>query len=194
MRSPQIVLENLQKHSLNEDYRFERLYRNFYNPDFYLLAYQNIYADKGAMTPGIDGLTLDGYGIERVNRIIESLKNHTYQPSPARRSYIPKRNGKLRPLGIPSADDKLVQEVVRMMLESIYEPTFSNFSHGFRPKRSCHTALLQIQHNFTAVKWFVEGDIESYFDTSADSYCGCTYLVRIYWDQTTQHWLKHTLY
>jgi len=165
MRSPQIVLENLQKHSLDKHYRFERLYRNLYNPDFYLLAYQNIYANKGAMTPGIDGLTLDGYGMERVNRIIESLKNHTYQPSPARRSYIPKKNGKLRPLGILSADDKLVQEVVRMMLESIYEPTFSNFSHGFRPKRSCHTALLQIQHNFTAVKWFVEGDIKACFDT-----------------------------
>lgn len=152
-------------HSLDKQYRFERLYRNLYNPDFYLLAYQNIYANKGAMTPGIDGLTLDGYGMERVNRIIESLKNHSYQPSPARRRYIPKKNGKLRPLGIPSADDKLVQEVVRMMLESIYEPTFSSFSHGFRPKRSCHTALLQIQHNFTAVKWFVEGDIKAYFDT-----------------------------
>lgn len=165
MRSPQIVLENLQRHSLNKQYCFERLYRNLYNPDFFLLAYQNIYANKGALTPGIDGLTLDGYGMERVNRIIESLKDRSYQPAPARRSYIPKKNGKLRPLGIPSADDKLVQEVVRMVLESIYETTFSNYSHGFRPSRSCHTALLQVQHNYTAVKWFVEGDIKAYFDT-----------------------------
>jgi group II intron reverse transcriptase/maturase len=165
MRSPQNVLENLQRHSLDKTYRYERLYRNLYNPDFYLLAYQNIYANKGAMTPGIDGLTLDGYGAERVNGVIESLKNHSYRPNPARRRYIPKKNGKMRPLGIPSANDKLVQEIVRMMLEGIYEPTFSNFSHGFRPKRSCHTALLQIQHNFTAVKWFVEGDIKAYFDT-----------------------------
>ncbi|MDR3288468.1 MAG: group II intron reverse transcriptase/maturase [Peptococcaceae bacterium] len=167
MRSPQLVLENLQRHSLDKNYRYERLYRNLYNPDFYLLAYQNIYANKGAMTPGIDGLTLDGYGMERVNQVIESLRNHSYRPNPARRRYIPKQNNpsKKRPLGIPSANDKLVQEIVRMILESIYEPTFSTCSHGFRPKRSCHTALLQIQHNFTAVKWFVEGDIKAYFDT-----------------------------
>ena len=165
MRSPQIVLENLQRHSLDKNYRYERLYRNLYNPDFYLLAYQNVYSNKGAMTPGIDGLTLDGYGAERVDSVIETLKNHSYQPNPARRQYIPKKNGKMRPLGIPSANDKLVQEVVRLILESIYEPTFSNLSHGFRPKRSCHTALLQIQHNFTAVKWFIEGDIKAFFDT-----------------------------
>jgi len=158
-------LENLLRHSLDKTYRYERLYRNLYNPDFYLLAYQNVYTNKGAMTPGIDGLTLDGYGVERVNSVIESLKNHSYQPNPARRRYIPKKNGKMRPLGIPSANDKLVQEIVRMMLEGIYEPTLSNFSHGFRPRRSGHTALLQIQHNFTAVKWFVEGDIKAYFDT-----------------------------
>jgi len=102
MRSPQTVLENLQRHSQNKTYRYERLYRNLYNPDFYLLAYQNVYANKGAMTPGIDGLTLDGYGTERVNSVIESLKNHSYQPNPARRRYIPKKNGKMRPLGIPT--------------------------------------------------------------------------------------------
>jgi group II intron reverse transcriptase/maturase len=164
MRSPQIVLENLQGHSLDKTYRFERLYRNLYNPDFYLLAYQNLYANKGAMTPGIDGLSLDGYGAERVDNLIATLKDHSYQPNPARRRYIPKKDGKKRPLGIPSADDKLVQEIVRMMLESIYEPTFSNLSHGFRPKRSCHTALQQVQHTFTAAKWFVEGDIKAYFD------------------------------
>lgn len=165
MRSPQTVLENLQRHSLDKTYQYERLYRNLYNPDFFLLAYQNVYANKGAMTPGIDELTLDGYGMERVNSVIESLKDHSYQPNPARRRFIRKKNGKMRPLGIPSANDKLVQEIVRMMLESIYEPTFSNSSHGFRPKRSCHTALMQIQHNFTAVKWLVEGDIKAYFDT-----------------------------
>ena len=165
MRSPKTVLENLQRHSLDKSYKYERLYRNLYNHDFYLLAYQNVYANKGAMTPGIDGLTLDGYGNERINNLIDTLKNRSYQPTPARRRYIPKKNGKMRPLGIPSANDKLVQEVVRMMLESIYEPSFSKYSHGFRPQRSCHTALLQIQHNFTGVKWFVEGDIKAYFDT-----------------------------
>ena len=165
MRSPKIILENLQKHSKEENYKYERLYRNLYNEDFYLQALQNIYANKGAMTPGIDGLTLDGFGKERVERLIASLKDHSYQPKAVRRQYIKKKSGKLRPLGISSSDDKLVGEIVKMILESIYDPTFSNYSHGFRLKRSCHTALMQLQHNFTGIKWFVEGDIKSYFDT-----------------------------
>lgn len=165
MRSPKIILENLQKHSKDENYKYERLYRNLYNEDFYLQALQNIYSNKGAMTPGIDGLTLDGYGKERIDRIISAIKNHSYQPQPVRRQYIQKKNGKMRPLGISSSDDKLVEEVMRMMLECIYDASFSKRSHGFRPKRSCHSALLQLQHDFTGVKWFVEGDIKSYFDT-----------------------------
>ena len=100
---------------------------------------------------------------ERINKIIEKLKDFSYQPKPARRTYIPKKNGKLRPLGIPSIDDKLVQEVVRMLLNSIYEGSFHNRSHGFRPQRSCHTALYQTRKTFTAVRWFVEGDIEGFF-------------------------------
>ena len=165
MRSPKVILENLQKHSNKEVYGYERLYRNLYNHDFYLQAYQNIYANKGAMTPGIDGITFDGLGNRRITQLINSLKNHSYQPNPVKRVYIPKKNGKKRPLGIASSDDKLVQEIIRMILESIYEPTFSNYSHGFRPTRSCHTALLQIQHNFTGIRWFIEGDIKAYFDT-----------------------------
>ena len=118
------------------------------------------------MTPGVDGNSLDGMSSVRIQRIIESLKDHSYMPNPARRTYINKKNStKKRPLGIPSADDKLVQEVVRLLLESIYEPAFSLNSHGFRPKRSCHTALLQIQRTFKGVKWFVEGDIKACFDS-----------------------------
>lgn len=165
MRSPTVILEHLQKHSTDESYKFERLYRNLYNEDFYLLALQNIYSHQGAMTPGIDGLTLDGYGQERIQRIICAIKDHSYQPSPVRREYIKKKSGKLRPLGISSSDDKLVEEIVKMLLESIFERTFSNSSHGFRPNRSCHTARLHVQHKFTGVKWFIEGDIKSYFDT-----------------------------
>lgn len=116
------------------------------------------------MTAGTDGKTVDGIGMKRINALIARLKDFSYQPAPARRTYIPKANGKKRPLGIPSFDDKLVQEVVRMILESIYEPTFLNTSHGFRPKRSCHTALQHVQKNFTGVKWFVEGDIKGCFD------------------------------
>jgi len=166
MRSPQVVLENLQKQSLEKDYQFERLYRNLYSLDFFLLAYQNLYAKKGATTPGVGGQTLDSAGTKRIESLIQSLKDHSYQPQPARRQYIPKKSGKgQRPLGISTANDKLVQEVVRMLLESIYEPAFSKFSHGFRPEKSCHTALAQVQNNFTGVKWFVEGDIKACFDT-----------------------------
>jgi RNA-directed DNA polymerase len=79
--------------------------------------------------------------------------------------YVPKKNGKKRPLGISSGDDKLVQEVVRSILEQIYEPVFANSSHGFRPRRSPHSALEQIEHQWTAVKWIIDMDIRSYYDT-----------------------------
>ena len=103
---------------------------------------------------------------KRINALIESLKDFSYQPNPARRVYIEKKNStKKRPLGIPSTEDKLVQEVVKMILESIYEPNFSDYSHGFRPNRSCHSALQQIQNQFTGITWFVEGDIHACFDS-----------------------------
>jgi group II intron reverse transcriptase/maturase len=165
MRNPLIVLETLSEKSSDISYKYERLYRNLYNPEFYYLAYQNIYANKGSMTPGSDNLTIDGMSLKRIDNIIESMKDHSYQPEPARRTHIKKKDGKSRPLGIPSADDKLVQEVVRMILESIYEPSFSKNSHGFRPDKSCHTALSQIQHAFTGVRWFIEGDIQKCFDS-----------------------------
>lgn len=164
LRNPVDVLESLRKNAKNNDYKYKRLYRNLYNLEFYFLAYQNIYGKAGNMTKGTDGQTIDGMGITRISKIIESMKNHSYQPNPARRVYIKKANGKLRPLGIPSVDDKLVQEVIRMILESIFEPTFSRLSHGFRPNKSCHTALVQIKKEFTGAKWFIEGDIKGFFD------------------------------
>jgi len=117
------------------------------------------------MTPGADQKTLDGMSIERINSIIEQIRNHSYQPTPAKRIYIPKANGKRRPLGIPSIDDKLVQEVARLILESIYEPTFSSQSHGFRSNKSVHTALDCVRKSFTATKWWIEVDIKSFFDS-----------------------------
>lgn len=164
MRNPINLLSSLQKHSCDKNYSYERLYRNLFNRDLFLLAYQNIYASQGNMTQGTDGKTIDGMSIRRIDKLIESLKDESYQPQPSRRTYIPKKNGKLRPLGIPSFDDKLIQEVIRMLLEAVYENSFSDASHGFRPKRSCHTALQQIQTRFTGVKWFVEGDIKGFFD------------------------------
>lgn len=167
MRNPTDVLNSLSDKSKNPGYRFQRLYRNLYNPDFYLLAYKNIYANGGSMTPGVNGITIDGMSSQRIAKLIESLKDRSYQPNPARRTYIAKKNNpaKKRPLGIPSGDDKLVQEVIRMLLESIYEPNFSDASHGFRPQKSCHTALTKIQKTFTGAKWFVEGDIKACFDS-----------------------------
>lgn len=164
MRNPKNVLESLTSKAANEDYHYKRLYRNLYNPEFFLLAYERIQAKPGNITAGNDGNTIDGMSMKRIDSLIQKLKDFSYQPKPARRTYIPKANGKMRPLGIPAFDDKLVQEVVRMILESIYEPTFQNSSHGFRPKRSCHTALQYIKRNYTGVKWFVEGDIKGCFD------------------------------
>lgn len=166
LRNPIDVLSSLTEMSKNESYKFQRLYRNLYNPEFYWLAYKNIYANTGSMTAGVDGTTIDGMGSERIAGIITSLRDKSYQPRPARREYIAKKNSKkMRPLGIQSGNDKLVQEVVKMILESIYEPVFSKHSHGFRPNRSCQTALQQIQKTFTGANWFVEGDIHACFDS-----------------------------
>lgn len=164
MRNPINLLGSLQYHSNDRSYTYERLYRNLYNRDLFLLAYQNIYAAPGNMTPGTDGKTIDTMSLNRIDGIIARLKNESYQPQPSRRTYIPKKNGTLRPLGIPSFDDKLVQECVRLMLEAIYEGSFAKTSHGFRPQHSCHTALDHLQKNFSGVKWFVEGDIKGFFD------------------------------
>src|SRR6266446_4056274 len=133
-------------------------------PDLWEQAYGNIYDNKGGMTPGVDGLTIDGYSDERANNLLGLLRENRYMPSPVQRAYIPKSNGKQRPLGKPTANDKHVQEVWRMILESIYEPVFKDSSHGFRMQRSCHTALKSIVSTWSGTKWFIEFDIEGFFD------------------------------
>jgi len=145
--------------------RINGLFRLLENPILWHEAYAKIYANKGATTPGVDKMTLDGFSEERVAAIMARLKDGTYRFQPVRRTYVPKKNGKKRPLGISSGDDKRVQEVVRIILERIYEPIFDDHSHGFRPKRSPHTALEQIGRQWTAVKWFVDMDIRDYFNT-----------------------------
>lgn len=164
MQCPKVVLSNLRKKSLDEKYQYTRLYRNLYNPDFFLLAYDNLSQNDGALTMGVDKRSIDGFSMEEISRLIEVLKNKSYQPYPSKRVYIPKKNGKKRPLGIPSFCDKLVQEVIRMILEEIYEPNFSISSHAYRKKKSCHSALLEIKRTFTGSKWFIEGDIRGFFD------------------------------
>lgn len=160
------ILVNISKNSKkNKSEVFTRLYRYMLRPDIYYVAYQNLYANSGASTKGIDDDTADGFSEEKVNKIIEMLSSETYSPKAVRREYIEKKNSsKKRPLGIPTFTDKLVGEVLRMILEAVYEPIFSNHSHGFRPQRSCHTALKSLKNEFTGAKWFIEGDIKGCFD------------------------------
>jgi group II intron reverse transcriptase/maturase len=136
-----------------------QLYRQMFNKDLYLLAYGNIYPNKGAMTPGAGGETADGMSEGKIDEIIELMRHERYRFPPARRIYIPKKNGKLRPLGLPDWSGKLVGEVVRLLLEAYYEPAFSGRSHGFRKGRGCHTALREVRDAWTGTVWFIEGDI-----------------------------------
>ena len=163
MRSPERVLNSLNEHSKDSSYKFERLYRILFNEELFYVAYQKIASNGGSTTKGSDGRSIDEMSLARIETLIASLKDESYQPHPSRRVHIPKKNGKTRPLGIPAFEDKLVQEVVRMILEAIYEGHFETTSHGFRPKRSCHTALLHIQKTFSGAKWFIEGDIKGFF-------------------------------
>jgi group II intron reverse transcriptase/maturase len=141
----------------------EELYRQLLNPQLYLMAYGRIYSNDGAMTPGTCGETADGMSVARIGRIIEALRFERYRFRPVKRVRIPKKNGRLRPLGLPSWPDKLVGEVVRLLLEAYYEPRFSGRSHGFRPGRGCRTALSEVAVNWTGTTWFIEGDISDCF-------------------------------
>ena len=141
----------------------DELYRQMFNKSLYLLAYGNIYSNQGAMTPGPGDETADGMSEAKIEQIIALMRAERYRFAPVRRVLIPKKNGKLRPLGLPSWSDKLTGEVVRLLLEAYYEPQFSGRSHGFRKGRGCHTALREIQQTWTGTVWFIEGDISDCF-------------------------------
>ena len=159
------ILERIIKSSTDhQDGVFSRLYRYLLREDIYYAAYQKLYANKGAATKGVDADTADGFGDTYVKALIADLSNGTYRPKPVRRQNIQKANGNKRPLGIPSFRDKLLQEAMRLILGAIYEPTFSDYSHGFRPNRSCHTCIKQLKREFTGAIWFIEGDIKGCFD------------------------------
>lgn len=159
------ILERMKENSeKNKEEVFTRLYRYLLRPDLYFIAYQKLYSNNGAATEGIDRDTADGFSEAKVEKLIASLADESYCPKPSRRIYLKKPNGKRRPLGIPSFSDKLVQEVLRMVLEAVYEPIFSETSHGFRPGKSCHTALCYARYNLNGTRWFIEGDIRGCFD------------------------------
>jgi group II intron reverse transcriptase/maturase len=144
--------------------KLERLYRELYDLDRYLLAYAKLYGNAGAMTPGVPQETVDGTSVEKMKLIIESLRDGSFDWKPAKRVYIPKKNGKQRPLGLPTWTDKLVQEVIRSVMEPYFEARFRDSSHGFRPDRGCHTALNDCKQKFKGANWFIEGDIKGCFD------------------------------
>ena len=163
MQQPNALFTTLGNMAQKPVVRFDKLYPKLYNVELWLLAYQRIAPKPGNMTAGVDGKTIDGAGLKLIQDAITDLKASRYKPLPVRRVYIPKPNGKQRPLGIPGFRDKLLGTVLKLILEAIYEPVFSEASHGFRPERSCHTALEAIKKT-TGTRWWVEGDIKGFFD------------------------------
>ena len=129
---------------VNINGKFTGLYRLICSKELILIAYNKLKSKSGNMTPGNDEETIDEMSMDKIDKILDRLKSETFQFTSVKKVLIPKKNGKLRPLGIPNFTDKLVQETMRTLLEIIYEPKFSNLSHGFRPGRSCHTALREI--------------------------------------------------
>ena len=164
MQQPNTLLAILSNMAQKPEVQFDKLFQKLYNIELWLLAYQSIAPKQGNMTPGADGKTIDGAGMKLILEAIADLKASKYKPIPVRRVHIPKPNGKQRPLGIPGFREKLLGTVLKLILEAIYEPTFSENSHGFRPGRSCHTALEAVKREMNGVRWWVEGDIKGYFD------------------------------
>ena len=163
MQSAETVLDVLRERG-RRGLPLNELYRQLFNPQLYLLAYGRIYSNQGAMTPGPDAETADGMTLGKIERIIDAVRHERYRFKPVKRHYIPKKDGKQRPLGLPSWSDKLLGEVVRLLLEAYYEPQFSDCSHGYRPSRGCHTALRDVAVAWTGTTWFIEGDISRCFD------------------------------
>jgi group II intron reverse transcriptase/maturase len=191
VQDPNVLLAILSKMAQKPEVKFDKLFQKLYNAELWLMAYEQIAPKPGNMTAGADGSTIDGMGRELIVNTIAELKASRYKPQPVRRIYIEKANGKLRPIGIPGFRDKLLQTVVKLILEAIYEPTFSEASHGFRPKRSCHTVLAQIKR-MTGIRWWVEGDIAGFFDNLCHDFLLKTLSKRIT-DQRFLHLIKQFL-
>ena len=162
MQEPPSLLEIYRKRG-SRGLPLERVYRQLFNPALYLHSYGKLYRNDGAMTPGVTPETPDGMKLQKIHRMVEALRGERYRWTPVRRIEIPKKKGGSRPLGLPTWSDKLLQDVLRALLEAYYEPQFRESSHGFRPQRGCHTALTRI-HQWKAVTWFIEGDISKCFD------------------------------
>jgi len=162
MQSAQVYLGLLRERG-KRGLPLKRVYRQLFNKDLYLMAYGKIYHNAGAMTRGVTEDTVDGMALETIDKIIEALRFERYQWAPAKRVYIPKRTGKLRPLGLPSWSDKLLAEVIRLILNAYYDVQMSEHSHGFREERGCHTALREIYHTWGGATWIIEADLADCF-------------------------------
>ena len=162
MQDAATVLSIIRKRG-EKELPLNNLYRQLYNPQFYFRAYARLYSNDGAMTPDTTGETVDGMSREKIKTMIDLIRQERWRWTPVKRVYIPKRNGKRRPLGLPSWSSKVMQEVVRQLLDAYYEPIFSDHSHGFRPGRGCHTALSEMTHGWKGVHWVIEGDISDCF-------------------------------
>jgi group II intron reverse transcriptase/maturase len=163
MRTAETILNIIQDRGKRK-LPLDDVYRQLYNPDLYLRAYAKLYKNDGAMTPGTTGETVDGMSLEKIDRVIEAIRCERWKWPPVRRVYIDKPKGGKRPLGMPDWSYKVVQDIVRSILEAYYEPQFSDRSHGFRPHRGCQTALTEIYNIWKGTKWFIEGDIKGCFD------------------------------
>ncbi len=161
-------LEYLRHANSNRQWTNHDLYRLLYRTDLYILAYERIKSKPGNMTPGTDGDTLDGFSVDTIHAMVQEMRTERFHFKPVRTTFIPKANGTMRRLGIPCVRDKVVQEAMRLILEAIYDspagPYFRDTSHGFRPHRSCHTALREFRGKWSAVNWLIEGDIHACFD------------------------------
>ena len=191
MQEAEVVLSVLRERG-RKGLPLTQLYRQMFNTNLYLLAYGNIYSNQGAMTPGASEETADGMTEDKIDQITELMRYERYRFAPARRIYIPKKNGKLRPLGLPSWSDKLAGEVVRLLLEAYYEPQFSDQSHGFRKGRGCHTALREIRNTWVGTTWFIEGDISDCFG-SLDHQVVVSILAEKIHDQRFLRLIRHML-
>ena len=164
MRNAETILSIIRERG-KQKLPLEDIYRQLYNRDLYLRAYSSLYRNHGAMTPGATNETVDGMALTKIDKIITVIREERYRWTPVRRTLIPKKSGKLRALGLPTWSDKLLQEVIRSILDAYYEPQFSQHSHGFRSGRGCHTTLDEITRRWHGVKWYVEGDISRCFDS-----------------------------
>lgn len=162
-------LETLVRLNRDPNWVNEDIFRLVSSPQLAAMAYERIKSKAGNMTAGEDNVTLDEISLQAMKDICASVRDESYRPKPVRRKFIPKANEKQRPLGIPSPRDKIVQDMVREILESIYDgvesPTFSKHSHGFRPRRSCHTSIREFT-NWQGVKWLIEGDITGFLEVA----------------------------